>query len=672
MVFCLRWFIFCWILVVPCLARDLKATEIPRKKLAGPPNEFADHVIPDVLQGALSVDSVYLPMTFVEDGEHLTWKTDIFVDSPEEFTLSVFSPIENLFNLKLKDPQGTKINLEKFAVKGFFPIGETPIPETTYRFTNPKVGNWKFKVSIPKSISLENLEEISVSPNPGAIIVWNKSPTKLHSHLQSYSLTLGEKIGILSSITEDSIIVPGVRPNALKDVVDEAELEFITPDGQEVDVPMHDDGLHFDFEPNDGIYGASITATKVGVYQVSAYMSGTKSDGTVFFRSSEHLIPVVTDDIELTDVASGLLKDKDIMNIQINVQANKDMVQNRLFRAYAQVWGKDASGSDVPVCWIGGMVDIRQISSQFIIELELNLNWLAHSGAEAPLTLKEVVIQETSSFIPVSQKNKISVKTSPYLNKYLKVASSWNVTEITKEMRQGIRTRPLRSSNSTASRALILVHGYCSATNPWQQNSKIFTDAAFFLNANSNLNNEDFATKVYNWAENNGFTSYGLLGHSQGGMVGLHLLNYFETGMDDATGGKVLQSLGTPYQGCSAAGSAASLGKLFGVGCGSNTDLSTDGAKLWLAGISKDTLKHVSYYTTTYETGKFFGDWCNLAMNALLEWPNDGTTEKGRAQLVGATNMGNTEKQCHTAGMGYVAQYLDNNRNAVMNAAAAR
>jgi len=102
MVCYLRWFIFCWILVVPCLASDLKATEIPRKKLAGPPNEFADHVIPNVLQGALSVDSVYLTMTFVEDGEHLTWKTDIFVDSAEEFTLSVFSPIENLFNLKLR------------------------------------------------------------------------------------------------------------------------------------------------------------------------------------------------------------------------------------------------------------------------------------------------------------------------------------------------------------------------------------------------------------------------------------------------------------------------------------------------------------------------------------------------------------------------------------------
>jgi len=157
-------------------------------------------------------------------------------------------------------------------------------------------------------------------------------------------------------------------------------------------------------------------------------------------------------------------------------------------------------------------------------------------------------------------------------------------------------------------------------------------------------------------------------------MVALHLLNYFETGLDDASGGqdKIIQSLGTPYQGCSAAGSAANLGKLFGAGCGSNTDLATDGARLWLAGIASHAKSEVHYYTTTYELGKFFGDWCNLAMNAVLEWPNDGTTEIDNAPCPGGLNMGNTEKQCHTTDMGYMAQYKDSNRNRVMNTAAAR
>jgi len=154
--------------------------------------------------------------------------------------------------------------------------------------------------------------------------------------------------------------------------------------------------------------------------------------------------------------------------------------------------------------------------------------------------------------------------------------------------------------------------------------------------------------------------------------LGLHLLNYFETGLDFATGGVKLQSLGTPYNGCSAAGSSANLGKAFGVGCGSNTDLSVDGAKLWLAGITAESRKEVNYYTTSYEQGSFFGDYCNMAINAVLEWPNDGTTEIQYASLSGATSKGNTQKQCHTTGMKYTAQYLDNNRNKAMNTAAAR
>jgi len=342
-----------------------------------------------------------------------------------------------------------------------------------------------------------------------------------------------------------------------------------------------------------------------------------------------------------------------------------------LYRAYAQVWGKDVNGNDAPACWIGGMVQVvTQSNGNNVVSLELDLKWLVMAQVNAPLTLQQVAVQETDSFIPLDQADTIPVQTSKFATKLISKIQS--VSEITKEMRQGRRTRPLLSErNATAADGkLLVVHGYCSATNPFP--TKDFTQAAFFLNPSANENNQQFATKVYNWAESSGFPSYGLLVHSQGGMVGLHLYSYFETGLDDASGGKVIQSIGAPYQGCSAAGTAADFGKLFGAGCGANTDLTTDGARLWMAGISAEARKGVSYYTTTYEQGKFFGDWCNLIMNAVLEWPNDGTTEIENAHVTGGTYMGNTQKQCHTNGMGYVAQFLDSNRNRIMNAAAAR
>jgi len=85
-----------------------------------------------------------------------------------------------------------------------------------------------------------------------------------------------------------------------------------------------------------------------------------------------------------------------------------------------------------------------------------------------------------------------------------------------------------------------------------------------------------------------------------------------------------------------------------------------------------ETRKAVHFFTTTYEQGTFFGDYCNLAMNIILQWPNDGTTEIKYATLDGATSMGNKQKWCHTTSMKYSPQYTDKARNAEMNAEAAR
>jgi len=220
--------------------------------------------------------------------------------------------------------------------------------------------------------------------------------------------------------------------------------------------------------------------------------------------------------------------------------------------------------------------------------------------------------------------------------------------------------------------AVILIHGYCSTENPWAGYPADWTNPFFFLNSGASITNDEFSQKVLSFAETNNLESYSFVGHSQGGMVGAHISNYYFSGLDKTSGGKKIQSLGTPYQGCTAAGSAANLGSAFGVGCGDNFDLSPDGAGLWLSGITSDAQSDVSYYTTTYSLGNFFGDYCSMAMNLILEWPNDGTSELDYTTLNGGTNMGNTQKQCHITGLAYTAQYLDHTRNKKMNANAAR
>jgi len=221
--------------------------------------------------------------------------------------------------------------------------------------------------------------------------------------------------------------------------------------------------------------------------------------------------------------------------------------------------------------------------------------------------------------------------------------------------------------------SLILLHGYCSTENPFEKNKDQFSSSSYFLNPKSNVGNDGFALKVDEHATKLSAVKYSLVGHSQGGKVSLHMLNHYWTGLDASNNGRRIQAVGTPWKGNSAAGSAANLGKLFGVGCGTCKDLTVDGAKAWLAGINEETYQFVYYYTTTYKQGQFFGDYCNMAINALLNWPNDGVTEIKYAHLGGkSTNCGNKEQWCHTTGMKYPALYYDNARNAEMNRLAGR
>ena len=108
-----------------------------------------------------------------------------------------------------------------------------------------------------------------------------------------------------------------------------------------------------------------------------------------------------------------------------------------------------------------------------------------------------------------------------------------------------------------------------------------------------------------------------------------------------------------------------------GAGCGENTDLSVDGAALWLANIPTWARQKVWYWTTSFDDGIFY-DYCNLLSDLFLSDPDDGIVERSRGQLSGANNMGHTEGWCHTTGMRDPAQYTDSTRNQNMNANAAR
>jgi hypothetical protein len=353
-----------------------------------------------------------------------------------------------------------------------------------------------------------------------------------------------------------------------------------------------------------------------------------------------------------------------IINIGVSEVNPKDGL-----RAYTEVYG--TKGTDVvPVAWLGGLVDI----SNGFISLELDALWLQRAGASGPFILRNTYLADVSTSFPIATHvgdipvdNSAVIPIPGFAEMLLQAPMP-----ITSEMRSGVNPLRVNRTAVAGAKGLILIPGYCATINPWSRNAKDFTNAYFFDEMNLNIPNDAYAKKVIAFAEKKGLDSFGLIGHSQGGVVAAHIHNYYFSGLEAATGNRLIQTVGTPFLGSTAAANAADLGKVFGVGCGANSDLSRDGAANWISGVSMDSRKDVYFFTTTYKRNTFFGDYCSMPMNSILQWPNDGVTELPYADLPGGKNLGNKDKFCHTTEMAYPAQYDDHDRNKAMDANAAR
>jgi len=233
-------------------------------------------------------------------------------------------------------------------------------------------------------------------------------------------------------------------------------------------------------------------------------------------------------------------------------------------------------------------------------------------------------------------------------------------------MRIGPKPLALQNLNATANNKLILVHGYCAASNEFPIGQ--FTNAVQFKDFKASKSNDQFTLQILKFANDLGLTSFGIVGHSQGGLAAVHIHTYYHSSMDNANGGRLIQSVGSPYKGTGLAGSLAGIGPIFGVGCGSNSDLTYDGAGRWAAAIPTTHAAKAFYYTTQYGTKGY----CVWGANLVLYAPNDGTTEIKYASLVGANNAGTKVDWCHTTDMIYPNQCTDAGRNSEMNNAASR
>ncbi|MCA9899834.1 MAG: conditioned medium factor [Ardenticatenaceae bacterium] len=634
------------------------------KQIAGPGSEVLDgrSQLPNPADLGVRSRTAMIPVTFSQaaDGSW-QWQDALAVDGLSEMSIMVLSPDAANWKMTVQSPAGATLRLGRGIDQagvvqrtGQIGLEQNAFSGDIYTFARPARGEWQ--VSVQTAVVPTSADAPS-----GYLLLSNDSPYQIYAHLSSYNLWTHSQIGLRAyayDATQDS---GATAPVAALDIIRRAQLLLIAPNGRTLRLPMFDDGRHDDGAANDGIFGALVTPRLAGQYTAQITLRGQAPDGAPIVRTTEHIFPVVEQTIALnggavTAVPDGLNRLN--FNLAATTSAEVDQVQ-----LYAELWGADANGQMVPITWVGGLVTPTADS----VPVSIDGRWLSLAGATAPLELRNVRLQDAQTHIPLAQLDSVPVNLPETISRGVAETA---VTEITEEMLMGERPATL-SANAPAPNApggvLMLVHGYCSG-GVWPMGD--FTGDVEFQDFNQNRSHDQFANLIRTYG--NQFPSFGVVAHSQGGAASLHLYTYYWSGLDYSSGSRLIQSVGTPYQGTALAGNLALLGQLFGAGCGTNWDLTYDGSALWLSGIPSWARSRVYYHTTSFKDVWWRYDYCNIATDLFLSDPDDGVIEKWSGQLSGANNLGHKTGWCHTSGMRDPAQTQDHSRNANMNTYANR
>lgn len=635
------------------------AADAPQfKQIAAVPGDFDMLRLPNPAEQGTKATSAMIPVYLTPNAKgELTWSGQAWLDSTANVRVMVLA---NGQTWSVTAQNGNQTTALKAGIAGVerhvenFGLESKTYPAEVYILTQAQTGALNLQVTAPAGSKLT-----AAGQPDGYLVVGSDSDYQLYTHLSSYNLLQNGQVALVTRLfTEEAAAFKGLT---------EATAVVRAPSGTETTLTMVDDGAHADGAAGDGVFGAWLNLSETGEYTARVSGLGYSANNQKVFRTTQHVFPVIAPRFGATvqNISTAVAGNR--LNISFSLPALNtlsDVEQAQLVNASAEVWGVNAEGKSVAVAWIGGLVQPVISKGQATFTMNLDGRWLALAGAGSQLELRNLRIQDVNTSLPLVQVANLSVKASA-----LPSNASEMVTAITEEMYMGSKPAELnRSQSYVGGNKVILSHGYCSGSGTWP--TAHFTNYAVFSDLNQNRTHDQFANLIRNFGSQ--FDSFGLIAHSQGGAASLHLYTYYWSGLDNSSGSRLIQSVGTPYQGTALAGNLAILGQIFGAGCGTNWDLSYDGASVWLAGIPSWARSRVYFHTTSFKDVWYAYDYCNIATDVFLGDPDDGVIEKSRGQLSGANNMGHATQQCHTQGMRDPAQTHNASRNANMNTYANR
>lgn len=628
------------------------------KNLAGTADEMPRMRLPEAATLGVRSKAAMLPIRFRQDADgNAVWSADVPVDDIGELKMTLLGTNSEEWQLRVSTGDG-QLDLRQSSMvesqRSEVGLDGVGFPAEVFTVSNARTGNWKVEIVAAN-------RDLRATGTAGYLLVSSDSPYRLYSYLNTHRTLAGKPLEFVASVFDERADAKSSVPEALAGSVTGAEIEIRTPGGKTEKASLKGEDRR--------LFRGRFVPREAGEYTAQIVVRGVNAEGVQYVRTSEHVFHVLADNIKLGAATSAASVDDTRLSVSLPASG---LSPGRKVIAYAEVWSRDENGAQTPVTWISGMAIAGGRRTRATVDLMLDTRWLSRAQARGSYELRNVRLQDADYFVTLAEAEAISLEVND-----LPRTASRAATEITDEMRMGktpdfVTSAMNAAPNSITAQAvggkLLLIHGYCAGGNPFPVSQ--FSNYAVFSDPNQSRTHDQFANLILNFGAQ--FPSFGAVAHSQGGAASLHLYTYYWSGFDYATGNRLIQSVGTPYQGTALAGNLAVLGQVFGAGCGGNSNLTYSGAAAWLAGIPSWARAKVHYSTTSFTDVWYRYDYCSLATDLFLGDPEDGVTERAYGQLPGGNNRGHKTGWCHTSGMRDPAQTSDSARNADMNANAAR
>ncbi|MBL4772278.1 MAG: hypothetical protein JKX98_01310 [Alcanivoracaceae bacterium] len=298
------------------------------KQLAGPPEEF-DFMRPaQAEKSAFASKTALIPVNLQETkAGNWFWGSNLAVDS-QSFSFIVFANGSTDWQIELVNPLTKQSkNIEDIAtekVSTKYGIEKNNYAGEKYTFTNMDTGQWNIRIK-----TTGEPEQFK-----GFILVSNSSKYQLSSYKTSADQIVDHNIHFVTQSTSNEKTI-----EALKDFspISSAFMLVTYPNGSKQKAAMFDDGLHGDNLANDGLFGGDFKATQAGGYNVQVNAYGNNPNGTPFYRTSEHFVPVINQTLTMdTKQANSFAISDNRLNISMNVENHAKSNDNR-YRIIAEV-----------------------------------------------------------------------------------------------------------------------------------------------------------------------------------------------------------------------------------------------------------------------------------------------------------------------------------------------